>query len=79
MKKNVEKYLIKELKKHLQINSDFTSNQNLFDLGLDSLSLITLIIDIEDTYQFEFNESDMILEKFSTIANISKLINSYLK
>lgn len=79
MRENVEKYLIKDLKKYMQLNSNFTSSQNLFDLGLDSLSLISLIIDIEDTYKFEFNESDMILEKFSTISDISKLINSYLK
>lgn len=79
MNENIEKYLVNELKKYLQINSNITSNQNLFDLGLDSLSLISLIIDIENIYKFEFNESDMILEKFSTIADIGKLIDSYLK
>lgn len=79
MNENIEEYLVNELKKYLQINSNITSNQNLFDLGLDSLSLISLIIDIENIYKFEFNESDMILEKFSTIADIGELIDNYLK
>lgn len=79
MNENIEKYLVNELKKYLQLNSNITLNQNLFDIGLDSLSLISLIIDIENSYKFEFDDSDMVLEKFSTIADIGKLIDSYLK
>ncbi len=78
MKENIEKYLVNELKKYLQLNSNITSNQNLFDIGLDSLSLISLIIDIENSYKFEFDDSDMVLEKFSTIESIIKLVDGYL-
>ena len=67
-----------ELKKYMQLNSNITLNQNLFDIGLDSLSLISLIIDIENNYKFEFDDSDMVLEKFSTIESIIKLVDSYL-
>lgn len=78
MKENIEKYLVNELKKYLQLNSNITSNQNLFDIGLDSLSLINLIIDIENSYKFEFDDSDMVLEKFSTIESIINLVDNYL-
>ncbi|WP_297142019.1 acyl carrier protein [uncultured Eubacterium sp.] len=78
MNENIEKYLVNELKKYMQLNSNITLNQNLFDIGLDSLSLISLIIDIENNYKFEFDDSDMVLEKFSTIESIIKLVDSYL-
>lgn len=78
MNENIEKYLVNELKNYMQLNSNITLNQNLFDIGLDSLSLISLIIDIENNYKFEFDDSDMVLEKFSTIESIIKLVDSYL-
>lgn len=78
MNENIEKYLVNELKKYLQLSSNIISKQNLFDLGLDSLSLINLIIDIENSYKFEFDDSDMVLEKFSTIESIINLVDNYL-
>lgn len=78
MNENIEKYLVNELKNYMQLNSNITLNQNLFDIGLDSLSLISLIIDIENNYKFEFDDSDMVLENFSTIESIIKLVDSYL-
>lgn len=80
MKNSTETYL-KELimnTHNLDVkNINNISEQNLFASGLDSLSLINMIIDIESTFGFEFHESDMIMENFSTITSISNLINKY--
>lgn len=45
------------------------------DLGYDSLSLITLIIDIESYYDMEFDDKYLLLDvlrKFNTIKKIVK-------
>lgn len=50
------------------------------DLGYDSLSLITLIIDIESYYDMEFDDRYLLLDvlrKFNTIEKIVKSRGRY--
>lgn len=80
MKNSTETYLKELIINTLNLdvkNINNISELNLFESGLDSLSLINMIIDIESTFGFEFNETDMIMENFSTISSISNLINKY--
>lgn len=77
----IEIYLINLIKNYSNIdcNKDI-QNCNLFeDIHLDSLSLINIIIDIESKYKFEFNETDMILDNFASIASIKTLIKKTLE
>lgn len=81
MKNSTETYLKELIINTLNLdvkNINNISELNLFESGLDSLSLINIIIDIESTFGFEFNESDMIMENFSKISSINNLINKYM-
>ncbi|MCY7079216.1 acyl carrier protein [Streptococcus oralis] len=42
--------------------------------GLDSLNVILLIISIEEKYNISFADEKLLLENFSTINNIFKII-----
>ncbi len=48
------------------------------DLGLDSLSIVSLIIGIEDELAIEFDESDLDPSKLETIADLIKLVEKTL-
>ena len=50
------------------------SDNNLFNLGLDSVSAITLVLSLEDTFSVKLEQSDISVENFSTIGDIVKLI-----
>lgn len=70
--KNIEidSYLTELIKKHTS-----TGNIESFDsLDLDSLSLVSVIVDIETTFDFEFDDEDMNLDNFATLNSIKKLI-----
>jgi hypothetical protein len=47
-------------------------------LSLDSLNVVSLIIEIENEYGFEFNEDDINLNNFSSINSIKKTVKKYL-
>ena len=56
----------------LAVDEDLKSN------GLDSLSLVTLIVTIEDEFGFSFNDDDLSPDKLLTINDIAILTEKYL-
>jgi len=50
--------------------SEINENTELVDIGMDSISFITLIAEIEDYYEVEFPEDKLIIENSSTIAKL---------
>jgi len=48
----------------------------LFELGLDSLDFSSVLMAIEDVYQFEFSDNDM--DKVASVGDICSLIEAKL-
>ena len=48
------------------------------DLALDSLSMITLLLEIEETFEIELDESDMNPLDLNTVEDAVKLTEKYL-
>ena len=44
--------------------------------GIDSMSFVQMIIELEDEFGFEFSDNKMILSEFETIADIIKYVES---
>lgn len=49
------------------------------DLGFDSLSLVELIVDLEDRFDIEIDESDLDPGQLKTVAQIYSLVDKYLE
>ena len=49
------------------------------DLGFDSLSMVELIVDLEDRLDIEIDESDLDLVRLKTVGQIYSLVNKYLE
>ena len=47
------------------------------DLALDSLSMVTLLIQIEETFEIELDESDMNPFELNTVSSVIELVNKY--
>ncbi len=48
------------------------------DLGLDSLGLVTLLVEIEDSFNFELKPEDMDPFKYETVETLIKLVSKYI-
>ena len=49
----------------------------LSEKGLDSLHFIQMIILLEETFDIEINDSDLLISNFETIENIFKTLTKY--
>ena len=56
---------------------DIDDNVDLSELGMTSISMISLVIQIEEELGIEFNDDDLVLDNFDTIkkivANVEKV------
>lgn len=48
------------------------------DLGFDSLSIVELIVKFEETFDIQFDESDLDPQKIETVGDIYQLIAKYV-
>ncbi len=48
------------------------------DLALDSLSMVTLLLEIEEIFEIELDESDMNPFDLNTVEDAVKLVEKYL-
>lgn len=63
------------------VNVDEISNQtNLFeDVGLDSLKIMELVVEIEIQFGIEIDEDDLNMDKISNYYNLKMLVCSLVK
>ena len=48
------------------------------DLGFDSMQLMSLIAELEDVFQIEFKDSDMLFDSFNRIGDLCELVNKLI-
>lgn len=53
-------------------------NKNLTELGMDSKNTINLVVQIEQYYDITFDDDELLLENFDTMATIAANIQSKL-
>ena len=46
-------------------------NKNLQDMGLDSMQFISLIVSLEEKYNFEFEDNMLVFSEMSSVKMIS--------
>jgi acyl carrier protein len=61
------------VRRHLPAGSDATvlpHDRDLFELGLDSLNAVRMLLDVEEAFDIQFPESDISVELFSSLISL---------
>lgn len=71
--------IVEIVKKILEINTEaeLKTDAHLKEYGLNSLSLVNLIVEIEEYLEIEIRDEDLYDEKFRTINDIFNLLEKY--
>lgn len=55
---------------------DLSAEQDIFNLGLDSINAMSLILDLQKTFGVTFEPGDIQFDNFRTVANMVTLIQT---
>lgn len=73
------KLKVKKILRNLIGIDDFSEESSLIkDLGIDSLGLVTLLIEIEDSFGIELEESDMNPFDLISVSDVIDLVQKYI-
>lgn len=72
--------IIKEIISDISGVNEISLNDELQnDIGLDSLGLVTLLIELEKRFDIELNESDLIPFELTNVFDVVGLVNKYME
>ncbi|WP_250886672.1 phosphopantetheine-binding protein [Bacillus sp. SM2101] len=57
---------------------EFSKEDNLLELGIDSMTFIRLVVEIEDEFDIEIEDEEIILENFESFSSIVQLVERNL-
>lgn len=69
---DIELKVINALSEILTYKSDINLDDNIVDLGINSVHFIKLVVELEEAYNFEFAILDY--KKFITVRDISRYV-----
>ncbi len=72
-----EEVIMKCLKSVLN-DIEFSKEDNLLELGIDSMTFIRLVVEIEDEFDIEIEDEEIILENFESFSSIVQLVERNL-
>ena len=77
LKKDIEKYLFKNLKSKNKRYIILKKNTNLFEQGIDSIDFFSLMFDLEAFFNIKINTK--IYSKLNSINKIEKVVFNLIK
>lgn len=78
--KTKNKQKVYEILKELSgVDTIEESDSLLADIGLDSLGLVTLLVELEEAFQIELEESDLNPFDLIYVADVANLIRRYVE
>lgn len=75
---NFTQDIIDILKEILEPDIEILAFESLKKYGLESISLVRVIVKLEEKYDIEIKEDDLVPENFQTVESICLLLNQYL-
>lgn len=72
---SIREKIANKIKDSIEEDVELKNETNLFDdLGVDSIMLINLIVDIEDEWDIELEDDDLDVEKLSSFDNLCNVV-----
>ena len=59
-------------------SNEIKEEDSLISIGIDSLKTVNLILELENSFNFIFNDSDLDPENLKTVKNIIDIVSKYV-
>ena len=60
-------------------SNEIKEEDSLISIGIDSLKTVNLVLELENSFNFIFNDSDLDPENLKTVKNIIDIVSKYVE
>ncbi|MCI9142905.1 MAG: acyl carrier protein [Lachnospiraceae bacterium] len=79
VEENVQAIIKKIIREKFLISIDIKDDDNLTEIGIDSMKVIKLVIDLEEQFGFEFEDEKLTYDTLHSINSIAAYVYERLK
>lgn len=76
--KYIEEKIFLKLSEYKISDTIFDTNTSLKEMGLDSMDIMKLIVELEELFNITFDDDELIMDNFKTVDNITTRISNHL-
>ena len=76
IEEKVRQIIVSRLKDQTKIDS-LDVHTPLLSLGIDSILALSILVEIEEAYDIEIDDSDLNMDRIKDIASFAELVRSY--
>ncbi|MCL2261931.1 MAG: acyl carrier protein [Defluviitaleaceae bacterium] len=76
-KKEIFEIIAETLKVDIELIENMDEDEDFTIHGMNSISAIRIIVKLEETYDFELNDEDLLIDRFNTPKKIFAMLDSY--
>lgn len=77
MEKKLKDIVVRVLKLSGDDEEQLNSDTDLMELGLDSMTCVEVVVNLEEEFGIMVEEEDLLVENMSTIRKLEELIEKY--
>lgn len=77
LRNDIKDIILKNIDSEITLK-DFDENKRLVELGINSISLIKIVVNLEEKFDFVFDEDNLTLEKFPNLLSLVEYIKQKL-
>ena len=78
IEEKVKEIIVSRMKDQSKIDS-LDNHTPLLTLGIDSILALSILVEIEEAYDIEIDDSDLNMDRIRDIASFADLVRGYLK
>ena len=78
IEEKVKQIITSRMKDQAKIDA-FQYDTPLLSLGIDSILALSILVEIEEAYDIEIDDSDLNMDKIKDISSFADLVRGYLK
>jgi len=71
---NIDKKIIELFIKFGEVQNNIGLDTKFIELGLESIAFVSIIVEVEDNYEIEFDDENMIAHNYQTVGDFIKYV-----
>lgn len=76
---NLQSKIVKLMVEVGELSDNIGLDTTFQEVGLESITFITIVVEIEDYFEIEFHDENMLISKYQTVGDLVNYVESIIR